>query len=183
MGRTIESIVVLKDAASAAIYGATSGAGGVILVTTKKANKGIHIEYDLVAGVRAASNVIRPLNAQEEIEMRKLSYANAGLSLPMGWDTSKNPWVATNRTNWMDEIFRTAFYQRHSVTLNYGSENHKSRLTFSYQDNPGVLLNTYSKNLGVRYNGEFDLNKWIKITEVMSFSDDNSRGTDTGSKG
>ena len=113
--------------------------------------------------------------------MRKLSYANAGLSLPMGWDTSKNPWVATNRTNWMDEIFRKAFYQRHSVTLNYGSENHKSRLTFSYQDNPGVLLNTYSKNLGVRYNGEFDLNKWIKITEVMSFSDDNSRGTDTGS--
>ena len=177
----IESIVVLKDAASAAIYGATSGAGGVILVTTKKANKGIHIEYDLVAGVRAASNVITPLNAQQEIEMRKLSYANAGLSLPMGWDTSKNPWVATNRTNWMDEIFRKAFYQRHSVTLNYGSENHKSRLTFSYQDNPGVLLNTYSKNLGVRYNGEFDLNKWIKITEVMSFSDDNSRGTDTGS--
>jgi len=177
----IESIVVLKDAASAAIYGATSGAGGVILVTTKKANKGIHIEYDLVAGVRAASNVITPLNAQQEIEMRKLSYANAGLSLPMGWDTSKNPWVATNRTNWMDEIFRTAFYQRHSVTLNYGSENHKSRLTFSYQDNPGVLLNTFSKNLGVRYNGEFDINKWIKITEVMSFSDDNSRGTDTNS--
>ena len=177
----IESIVVLKDAASAAIYGATSGAGGVILVTTKKANKGIHIEYDLVAGVRAASNVIRPLNAQEELEMRRLSYSNAGLTLPMGWDTSKNPWVATNRTNWMDEIFRKAFYQRHSVTLNYGSENHKSRLTFSYQDNPGVLLNTYSKNLGVRYNGEFDLNKWIKITEVMSFSDDNSRGTDTGS--
>jgi len=177
----IESIVVLKDAASAAIYGATSGAGGVILVTTKKAGKGIHIEYDLVAGIRAASNVITPLNAQQEIEMRKLSYANAGLSLPMGWDTSKNPWVATNRTNWMDEIFRTAFYQRHSVTLNYGSENHKSRLTFSYQDNPGVLLNTFSKNLGVRYNGEFDINKWIKITEVMSFSDDNSRGTDTNS--
>jgi TonB-linked SusC/RagA family outer membrane protein len=177
----IESIVVLKDAASAAIYGATSGAGGVILVTTKKANKGIHIEYDLVAGVRAASNVITPLNAQQEIEMRKLSYANAGLTLPMGWDTSRNPWVATNRTNWMDEIFRTAFYQRHSVTLNYGTEVFKSRLTFSYQDDPGVLINTFNKNLGVRFNGEYDLNKWVKITEVMSFSDDNSRGTDTGS--
>ena len=177
----IESIVVLKDAASAAIYGASSGAGGVILVTTKKANKGISIEYDLVAGIRTASNVITPLNAQQEIEMRKLSYANAGLTLPMGWDTSRNPWVATNRTNWMDEIFRTAFYQRHSVTLNYGSENHKSRLTFSYQDDPGVLINTFNKNLGVRYNGEYDLNKWVKITEVMSFSDDSNRGTDTGS--
>jgi TonB-linked SusC/RagA family outer membrane protein len=177
----IESIVVLKDAASAAIYGATSGAGGVILVTTKKANQGIHIEYDLVAGIRAASNVITPLNAQQEIEMRKLSYANAGLTLPMGWDTSRNPWVATNRTNWMDEIFRTAFYQRHSVTLNYGGEHLKSRLTFSYQDNPGVLINTYNKNLGVRYNGEYEINKWVKITEVMSYADDNSRGTDTGS--
>ena len=177
----IESIVVLKDAASAAIYGATSGAGGVILVTTKKANKGIHIEYDLVAGVRAASNVITPLNAQQEIEMRKLSYANAGLTLPMGWDTSRNPWVATNRTNWMDEIFHKAFYQRHSVTLNYGTEVFKSRLTFSYQDDPGVLINTFNKNLGVRFNGEYDLNKWVKITEVMSFADDNSRGTDTGS--
>lgn len=177
----IESIVVLKDAASAAIYGATSGAGGVILVTTKKANKGIHIEYDMVAGVRAASNLPTPLNAEQEIQMRKLSYANAGLTLPVGWDTSKNPWIATTRTNWMNEIFRSAFYHRHSVTMNYGTDVFKSRLTFSYQDNPGVLRNTFSKNLGIRFNGEYDLNKWIKITEVMSFSDDNSRGTDTGS--
>ena len=177
----IESIVVLKDAASAAIYGATSGAGGVILVTTKKAGKGVHVEYDLVAGVRAASNLPTPLDAQQEIEMRKLSYANAGLTIPVGWDVSKNPWIGETRTKWMDEIFRNAFYQRHSVTLNYGAENFKSRLTFSYQDNPGVLLNTFRKDLGIRYNGEYDLNKWLKITENMSFSDLSSRGTDTGS--
>jgi len=177
----IESIVVLKDAASAAIYGATSGAGGVILVTTKKAGKGVHVEYDLVAGVRAASNLPTPLDAQQEIEMRKLSYANAGLTIPVGWDVSKNPWIGETRTRWMDEIFRNAFYQRHAVTLNYGAENFKSRLTFSYQDNPGVLINTFRKDLGVRYNGEYDLNKWIKITENMSFSDLSSRGTDTGS--
>ena len=177
----IESIVVLKDAASAAIYGATSGAGGVILVTTKKAGKGVHVEYDLVAGVRAASNLPTPLDAQQEIEMRKLSYANAGLTIPVGWDVSKNPWIGETRTKWMDEIFRNAFYQRHSVTLNYGAENFKSRLTFSYQDNPGVLLNTFRKDLGVRYNGEYDLNKWIKITENMSFSDGSAKGTDTGS--
>ena len=177
----IESIVVLKDAASAAIYGATSGAGGVILVTTKKASKGVHVEYDLVAGVRAASNLPTPLDAQQEIEMRKLSYANAGLTLPTGWDVSKNPWVGETRTKWMDEIFRNAFYQRHAVTLNYGAENFKSRLTFSYQDNPGVLINTFKKDLGIRYNGEYDLNKWLKITENISFSDGSARGTDTGS--
>ena len=177
----IESIVVLKDAASAAIYGATSGAGGVILVTTKKAKQGIHVEYDLVSGVRKAYNLPDPLNAQEQIEMRKISYQNAGLTLPVGWDTSRNPWVGTQRTSWMDEIFRTAPYQRHSVTLNYGTDVFKSRLTFSYQDNEGVLLNTFNKSLGVRYFGEYQMNKWIKISETMSFSDGSSRGTDTGS--
>ena len=177
----IESIVVLKDAASAAIYGATSGAGGVILVTTKKASQGVHVEYDLVTGVRKAFNLPVPLTASEEIEMRKISHANAGLSLPTGWDTSRNPWVKENRTNWMDEIFRTSPYQRHSVTLNYGSDKVKSRLTFSYQNNQGVLINTFNKSLGVRYNGEYKMNNWLKITETMSFSDGSSRGTDTGS--
>ena len=177
----IESIVVLKDAASAAIYGATSGAGGVILVTTKKASQGVHVEYDLVTGIRQAYNVPEPLDAQQQIQMRTLSYANAGISLPTGWDTSRNPWVGQTRTKWMDEIFRTAPYQRHSVTLNYGSDKIKSRLTFSYQDNQGVLINTFNKNLGVRYNGEYQMNKWLKITETMSFSDGSSRGTDTGS--
>ena len=177
----IESIVVLKDAASAAIYGATSGAGGVILVTTKKANKGVHVEYDLVAGVRQAYNLPQPLNAQEQIEMRKTSYANADLTLPMGWDTTRNPWVATQRTNWMDEIFRTAPYQRHTVTLNYGGDKVKSRLSFSYQDNEGVLINTFNKNLGIRYTGEYNLNSWLKITETMSYSDNSNRGTNTSS--
>ena len=98
----IETIVVLKDAASAAIYGAQSGAGGVILVTTKKAKEGkTSLSYDATFGVRKASNVIEPLNAEEQLEMRKLSYANAGFTLPTGWDLTKNPWVGTTRTNWM----------------------------------------------------------------------------------
>ncbi|MBR7005037.1 MAG: TonB-dependent receptor [Bacteroidales bacterium] len=180
----IESMVVLKDAASAAIYGATSGAGGVILVTTKKASKGIHVEYDLVTGARMASNLPHGLDAQEEIQMRTTSSANAGVALDTGWDTTKNPWVGTTRTDWVDEIFRTALYQRHGVTLNYGTDAFKSRLSFQYQDNQGVLVGTWSKNLGVRYNGEYQVNKWVKLTERMSFSDGSSRsGFDTGSVG
>ena len=104
------SVPVLKDAASAAIYGAQSGAGGVVLVTTKKAKKGAtSVSYDGMVGVRNATNLPKPLNAQQEIEMRKRSFANAGLPLPDGWNVEKNPWIATTRTNWMDEVFRTAF--------------------------------------------------------------------------
>ncbi len=177
----IESIVVLKDAASAAIYGATSGAGGVILVTTKKAKEGISVEYDLVTGIRHASNLPQPLTAEEEIKMRTISSQNAGITLDTGWDPAINPWIATTRTNWMNEVFRDAFYQRHSATLNYGTDKFKSRLTFSYSDNPGVLVGTFAKNIGVRFNGEYQMNKWVKISQNLHFSDDNSRGTDTGS--
>ncbi len=177
----IESIVVLKDAASAAIYGATSGAGGVIIVTTKKAQKGIHVEYDLVTGIRHASNLPEPLTAEEEIQMRTISSKNAGITLDTGWDPAVNPWIATTRTNWMDEIFRDALYQRHSATLNYGTDQLKSRLTFSYSNNPGVLVGTYQNDFGIRYYGEYQMNKWIKITENLSFSDGGGRGTDTGS--
>ena len=177
----IETIVVLKDAASAAIYGAQSGAGGVILVTTKKAKEGkTSLSYDATFGVRKASNVIEPLNAEEQLEMRKLSYANAGLTLPTGWDLTKNPWVGTTRTNWMDEIFRTAFYQRHNVALNVGSENASNRVSFAYDNDEGVLINTFKKNLTLRYNGKMQLNKWVSVSEdfVWQNTTQRSKATD-----
>ena len=177
----VESIVVLKDAASAAIYGATSGAGGVIVVTTKKAHQGISVEYDLLTGIRHASNLPQCLTAEEEIQMRTISSANAGIALDTGWDPKVNPWIATTRTNWMNEIFRNAFYQRHTVTLNYGTDKFKSRLTANYDDNPGVLVGTYNKSFGIRANMEYQMNKWVKITENLSFSNSGGRGTDTGS--
>ena len=178
----IESIVVLKDAASAAIYGAQSGAGGVILVTTKKAKEGAtSLTYDATFGIRKASNLIEPLNAEEQIEMRKLSYANAGITLPIGWDTSKNPWIGTTRTDWMDEIFRTAFYQRHNVALNVGSENASNRISFAYDKDEGVLINTFNKNLSLRYNGKYKLNKWVTISEDIVWKNNENRSKDTSS--
>ena len=178
----IESIVVLKDAASAAIYGAQSGAGGVILVTTKKAKEGApSLSYDATFGLRQATNLIEPLNAEEQVQMRKMSYANAGMTLPAGWDTSKNPWVGTTRTDWMDEIFRTAFYQRHNVALNVGTENYSNRLSFAFDKDEGVLNNTYNQNLTLRYNGKFKLNKWVTISEDFVWKNKEGRSVDTES--
>ncbi len=178
----IESIVVLKDAASAAIYGANSGAGGVILVTTKKAKAGEpSVSYDGVYGVRQATNLITPLNAEQELEMRKVSYANAGLDLPYGWDTSKNPWVSQTRTDWMDEIFRPGFYNRHNVAVNMGTEKFQNRISFSVDNNDGVLISTYNKKMGVRYNGSYQINKYIKISEDLAWKTQTGRGANTSS--
>lgn len=176
----IESIVVLKDAASAAIYGAQSGAGGVILVTTKKAKAGIPtLSYEGTYGIRQATNLPEPLNAEEELEMRKRSYANANVTLPDGWNIEKNPCIGTTRTNWMDEIFRTAFYQRHNIALNVGTDNYSSRLSFSFDNDEGVLINTYNKNYAIRYNGKFDLNKWVSISEDLVWKNTENRSKDT----
>ncbi|MCS3287500.1 TonB-dependent receptor [Bacteroides fragilis] len=176
----IESIVVLKDAASAAIYGAQSGAGGVILVTTKKAKAGIPtLSYEGTYGIRQATNLPEPLNAEEELEMRKRSYANANVTLPDGWNIEKNPWIGTTRTNWMDEIFRTAFYQRHNIALNVGTDNYSSRLSFSFDNDEGVLINTYNKNYAICYNGKFDLNKWVSISEDLVWKNTENRSKDT----
>ena len=177
----IESMEILKDPSSLAIFG-VRGANGVIIITTKKAKEGkTSLSYDATFGVRKASNVIEPLNAEEQLEMRKLSYANAGLTLPTGWDLTKNPWVGTTRTNWMDEIFRTAFYQRHNVALNVGSENASNRVSFAYDNDEGVLINTFNKNLSLRYNGKFKLNKWVTITEDVVWKNNESRSKDTDS--
>ena len=178
----IESIVVLKDAASAAIYGAQSGAGGVVLVTTKKAKKGAtSLSYEGMVGIRNAMNLPTPLNAQQEIEMRKLSYANANMALPKGWDTTANPWVGTTRTNWMDEIFRTAFYQRHNVSLNSGTDTFSNRLSFSYDNDQGILVNTFNKNLAVHYNGKYQINKWVSISEDLVWKNTEGRSANTSS--
>lgn len=176
----IESIVVLKDAASATIYGAQSGAGGVVLVTTKKAKEGAPtLTYDGTFGFRQATNLIEPLNAEEQVEMRRRSYENAGQALPDGWNVTKNPWVGTTRTDWMDAIFRTAFYQRHNIALNVGTDKSSSRLSLSFDNDQGTLINTYKKNLALRYNGKMQLNKWITISEDLVWKNTTSRSKET----
>ena len=79
----------------------------------------------------------------------------------------------------MDEIFRTAFYQRHNIALNVGTDNYSSRLSFSFDNDEGVLINTYNKNYAIRYNGKFDLNKWVSISEDLVWKNTENRSKDT----
>ena len=178
----VESIVVLKDAASAAIYGAQSGAGGVVLVTTKRAKKGeTHVSYNGTFGVKTPTNLIHGLTAEEEIEMRRQSYSNAGLSLPDAWNPTVNPWIATTRTDWVDEIFRDAVYQRHNVALESGSESSQHRLSLNVSNIDGTLINTYNKDISVKYTGNFELGKYVSVGEDLYYGNSSSRSTDTDS--
>ncbi len=178
----IENIVVLKDAASAAIYGAVSGAGGCVLVTTKKAKEGsLSVSYDGIVGARQASNLLTPLDAEQQRQMRITSYANAGLDLPNGWDLTKNPWAGVTRTHWMDEITRVALYHRHNISVNSGTDKAQNRFSAAFDSNDGTLINTYNKSTTMHYDGAFKINKWVTINQDLTWRNTHSRSVNTTS--
>lgn len=179
----IESIVVLKDAASAAIYGATSGAGGCVLVTTKKAKAGAtSISYDGIYGVRAVANRPHGLSATEQLQVRNTAFKAAGQDdLANQWTATANPWLAENNTDWTNEIFRNAMYQRHNVVLNTGTDAAKNRLSYAYDGDEGTLVNTYKRSHTIHYNGSFDINKYVNISEDLTWRNTNAQGANTWS--
>jgi TonB-linked SusC/RagA family outer membrane protein len=178
----VESITVLKDAASAAIYGAFSGSAGVILITTRQATQGKpSVEYSGFMGVKQAWRKPQSLNAQQEAMISNLAYKNAGLQPLDGWDATKNPDAQVTRTNWVDEIFRNGIVQRHNISVNAGTEKFSTLLQGRYEKEEGTLLNTYNQNLSLRFNANYQFNKHVKFRQDVFWNNNDNRGTETES--
>ncbi len=178
----IESVTVLKDAASAAIYGAFSGSAGVILITTRQASKGKPtIEYNGFAGMKNAWRLPQSLTAAEEAKVSNLAYANAGLPPLSGWDASLNPYAQVTRTDWIGSIFRTALVQRHTVTVNAGTDKFSTLLQARYEKEEGTLLNTYNKNMSMRFNANCQFSSKLKLRQELFWNNNDNRGTETSS--
>lgn len=177
----IESIVVLKDAASAAIYGAQSGAAGVILVTTKKAKAGApSVTYEGNYGFRSAWKLPQSLTVEQQREVRTAATAAGGGTMSSLWDPVQNPEMAATRTDWIDLIFRSAFYQRHQVAVSGGTDKFASRVSFNYNNDEGTLVDTWNKTASIRYNGHFDITRHITISEDATWTNNKNRGQTTG---
>ena len=178
----VESITVLKDAASAAIYGAFAGSAGVIMITTRQASKGkTGIEYAGFTGTKSAWKLPKALTAEEEAMVSNLAYTNAGQTPLDGWDINKNPYAQTTRTDWIDEIFRTALIQRHNISINGGNDELKTLLQGRYEREEGTLLNTYSENMSLRFNTNYQFNKHVKLSQNVFWNNNDNRGTSTSS--
>ncbi|MBO6216057.1 MAG: SusC/RagA family TonB-linked outer membrane protein, partial [Prevotella sp.] len=174
----IESMTILKDAASAAVYGASAANGGVIIVTTKSAKKGLKgvaLEYDGQLSVANAINTIHGLSAADQIEMRNRD--------DEGWfkafSAGAQDYISQQRTDWTDAIFRSAIRQRHTVALNYSNEVMRNRVSFTYSNRQGTLKNTFDKFVNAHYKGDFDINKWINISEDANWRHSRDRGANT----
>lgn len=140
----IESIDVLKDAASAAIYGARA-ANGVILVTTKQGKAGkAMIDYDGYVGVQNMWTKVRPLNAQEYTMIMNEAAQNAGTP-PFSYSTLVPNWTSIadgswQGTNWLDEMTnKNALMQNHSLSARGGTEQSVYSLGLSFTDQKGVF--------------------------------------------
>ena len=164
----IESIDVLKDAASAAIYGARA-ANGVILVTTKQGKAGkLSIQYDGYVGWSNAYKVPGTLNAKQYMQVINETYMNTYGQLPQ-WnalvpqsilDEVNNGWEGTD---WFKEYEnKNALQFSHAVTLNGGTDRSKFSLSLNYSSNEGIMggdnASTY-KRYGGRINSEHVLLK------------------------
>lgn len=170
----IESVSVLKDAASSSIYGSRA-ANGVVLVTTKRAKgSGVNVDYNTYMGRQTPTNLPDMVNAIDHMEITNLAYKNAGLA-PIYSDALLEKYRtegASNRdeypdTDWQNEVLKgSGFMQSHFLSVNGGGEKVRFLTSLGYFDQKGILKNTDYKRLVLRNNAD------VKFSDKLSMKAD-----------
>jgi len=165
----IESINVLKDASSTAIYG-SQGANGVIIITTKKGQSGkLKISYNGYYGINGMTRYPDVRTGDDYIQLRREAYRTAGL-----WESAiddqaiftgheleaiqNNNWV-----NWQDLLLQNGTLQNHSISISGGTDKTQSLLSLAYFNEEGMYKNDNLDKFIVRLNLNHNLTKWAKL--------------------
>lgn len=174
----IESIDILKDAASAAIYGARA-ANGVVLITTKKGQIGKPtLTYSGYYGFQQpAKKLTRPMNGMEFAENMNIAFAAAGEPEPFA-----NPSAEGAGTDWVDVVTGTGYITDHQLGISGGTESNKYYVSMNYFDNEGIMMETYQKRLSIRVNTENRVTNAITIGNNLMYSRTNQRNNGTGNR-
>ncbi len=161
----IESIEVLKDAASAAIYGAEAG-NGVILVTTKRASSGsVGVTYDFQLSTNDLNHIPAVLNAKEyETWYREAGYITDAMMESYYDGVTDNEWFKT--------ATETGLMQKHNLSLQMGSDKGQIYVGLNYLDNDGFLKGDVDKHTryGATMNAEMQIKPWLKVGSNMRFT-------------
>ncbi len=180
-GNDIESIQVLKDAASASIYGSRA-ANGVIIITTKKGKEGkVRIDFDGSVAVQTYAHKMEVLNAKQFGQVMWQGYVNDGLDpnqnglgyrYDWGYDAQGVP-VLNNitmskyldaagttpaaDTDWFDQTTQTGIAQQYNVSLSNGSERGTSFFSLGYYNNKGIIKHSDFERFSARMNSDYKL--------------------------
>ena len=172
----IESIEVLKDAASTAIYGSRAS-NGIILVTTKKGKTGkASITFNTNIGIQNLINKQKVLNASQFKEILDAATDNTYL-----WDKGEQRMFDEGRsTDWQDLITQSGVYQNYNLGITGGSEKTTYYLGLDWVDQEGIIKNTRYQKGNIRFNLDSKLNNWLTMGAKFNVirSSTNSSNTD-----
>ena len=195
-GNDIESIQVLKDAASASIYGSRA-ANGVIIITTKKGKEGkIKVDFDGSIAVSTYAHKMKVLNAKEYGQVMWQAYVNDGMDpntnglgyrYDWGYNAQGTPMLngismkkylddagttPAADTDWFDETTRTGVIQQYNVSVSNGSDRGSSFFSLGYYKNLGIIKTSDFNRFSARMNTEYKLlkNKMLTVGEHFTLN-------------
>ena len=165
----VQSIEVLKDASSTAIYG-SRGANGVVIITTKRGSTGKpKINFNAYSGITKVAGYGEFMSGPQWIDFRREAFRAAGT-----WNSPADDAVAFNPAqreaiangeyiNWPDQLLHTGMQQNYQVGLSGGSENTKVYFSLGYYDEKGLMKIDRFKRYTTRANIDQTVNKWLKV--------------------
>lgn len=160
----IETMTVLKDASSAAIYGSRAAAG-VVLITTKRGKVGKPtIEFSSYYSFDRMTNEVELLNAEDYVTLNQEWYTNAG--------QEPNPLTPAvpGDTNWLDETFRTGSQQNYHLSIRGGSENNRYAVQAGYFHQEGIMKTTAFDRYSFRVNNDINVGKRFKLSSSLDIT-------------
>ena len=170
----IESVEVLKDAASQAIYGARAAAG-VILITTKKGKSGkLNVNVNSYTGVSSASRQLDLLNAREYATLLNEKYVNGGGTIQI-----TDPASLGEGTDWQSVIFNnSAMRSQHELSLSGGNDVSKFYASFGYNKQDGIVMSDISNYIrkNIRLNSTHDISDKIRFGQTLGYSNEKNVG-------
>ncbi|GEO02604.1 SusC/RagA family TonB-linked outer membrane protein [Adhaeribacter aerolatus] len=174
----IESISVLKDAASAAIYGSRA-ANGVVLITTKKGKEGeFKLNYNSFFSTAKPSNVVKTVsNYADYMELVNEGFSNSdpnakpifSQGMIDTWRTNegKEPLKYPN-TEWTDAVFQPNLIQNHNLSFSGGSQTTRFFGSVGYLNNPGIIEKAGYQRYSMRLNLEANLKPWLTVGTLLN---------------
>jgi TonB-linked SusC/RagA family outer membrane protein len=181
----IESMEVLKDAASAAIYGAEAG-NGVILITTKSGKKGDgKINFSSQFSITSLAKKAKVLNAADYIQYETEANSSFKDLLDKYYYNEASATINGKLadTDWQDEVYEHGHRQRYNVSFEGGNDNGNLFVSLGYQNNNGIVR--YNSDTFEQFNaqvkGSYNIKKWLEIGTTISMEKNTTRALDEGS--
>lgn len=173
----VESVSVLKDAASAAIYGSRA-ANGVILITTKKGKEGkVSLSYTGNVGFQTPTRTPQMVSSWQYAELYNQSMANEGKSSSLfpqdridRMRAGGDPDRLEGNTDWYDELLRSAALQHtHNITITGGGKNTTYMSSLGYSKQDGVIPTTAYERYNARVNTSTNITNWLKLDVNIAY--------------